>query len=148
MTPILYSGDLYQAARFYNGVLGLYVTDYDGGLVVMNNQIKLVIRHAERARRLPKIDVIIFVFDAQRLQSQLQLRRMADIPLPVLKTGMPPRFSVCDPDGNTVHYVEKRPIRPTHPDQNVMVEKNLVRLEPPSAARSMEDVSRTAHPPA
>lgn len=107
MAFVLFSFELGSTWIFYEDVLGFDVIDKDDALLVRYGNLELEVRLTEDPDLIYDVGVIFHVPHVRNLHRRLDQRGIPDLGDLIDDASGPVRFSVRDPDGNTLHFVQK-----------------------------------------
>ncbi len=105
--PILFSADLERASDYYADRLGFLVRDEDGGLYVRYAEFAFRVLPAEETDLVSNIGAVFHVARVNRLHRRFLRQRVPDLGCLRRSAVLPARFSLRDPDGNTLYFVDK-----------------------------------------
>ena len=107
MTSILFSSDLRRSSIFYRDVLGFRVNEEEDGLRVRHSDLELKVCPTSDPDLTSSVGVIIHFDGVRDLHSRLRQRDPPQLSIPIRDATSQMRFSLRDPDGNTLYFVEK-----------------------------------------
>ena len=105
--PILFSADQERSSEYYADRLGFLVRDEDDGLCIRYAEFAFRVLPAADADLASNIGAVFHVARVNRLYRRFLRQRVPALSDLRRSTLRPARFSLRDPDGNTLYFVDK-----------------------------------------